>query len=102
MLKVAVLPLGFMTTRIHLIIRGRVQGVCFRACCVDEARRLGIKGFVRNRPDGSVEAVGEGEEAAIDSFAAWCRRGPPSALVAECEETRGPARGGLDSFSVEY
>lgn len=91
-----------MQFRLHIVVRGRVQGVCFRACCIDEARRLGIKGFVMNRPDGSVEAVGEGEEEALDRFAAWCRRGPPAATVISCEETRGPARGGFDSFRIEY
>jgi len=67
----------------HLAIRGRVQGVGYRDAAVQAAFELGIKGWVRNRLDGSVEALAQGEPGAVDAFAAWCRRGPPLARVAE-------------------
>ena len=71
--------------RAHLRIRGRVQGVCYRASTEDQALRLGLRGWVRNRRDGSVEAVAEGPTAAIDAFVAWCRQGPPAARVSDVE-----------------
>ena len=70
-----------MAVRAHLVVRGRVQGVWFRGSMQDEADRLGIAGWVRNRPDGTVEAEIEGERAAVDALIAWARRGPPGARV---------------------
>jgi acylphosphatase len=67
--------------RVHVLISGRVQGVFFRQSAVEEAQRLGIAGWVRNRPDGRVEAEAEGPEQAIDAFVAFCRRGPEQARV---------------------
>ncbi len=65
----------------HLLIRGRVQGVGFRESMRSVAERLGITGWVRNRMEGSVEAVIEGSPEAIEAMLAWARRGPPSAHV---------------------
>jgi len=67
--------------RVHLTIEGRVQGVFFRTSTLDQAARLGLKGWVRNCPDGSVEVVAEGERKKIDSLVDWCRHGPPGAHV---------------------
>ncbi len=67
--------------RVHVFVSGVVQGVAFRAYAVDEARRLGVAGWVRNLPDGRVEAEAEGERRALEALVAWCRRGPPSARV---------------------
>lgn len=67
--------------RIQLLIRGRVQGVYFRAAAMREARRLGITGWVRNRPDGCVELLAEGEEDAIKELSSWANHGPSSARV---------------------
>jgi len=65
--------------RLH--IRGRVQGVSFRDWMVEEARRAGVSGWVRNRDDGSVEALVAGGEAAVSSLVTRCRNGPPLASV---------------------
>jgi acylphosphatase len=85
--------------RKRLIVHGRVQGVAFRAYTRERARAAGVAGWVRNRSDGSVEAVLEGAPEAVDDVAAFCRRGPPSARVerVECFE-EGPE--GLSGFAV--
>ena len=67
--------------RIHGIVRGRVQGVGFRASAAHEARRLGLAGWVRNRPDGTVEVLASGDDAAVDQLAEWLKRGPRGAHV---------------------
>ena len=59
------------TRRVHVIIEGRVQGVFFRAYTRDEAAKLGLSGWVRNRPDGSVEALIEGEKTAVEKMLQW-------------------------------
>ena len=91
-----------MQARVHLMISGRVQGVCFRYYCREQAEQLGLKGFVRNDADGSVEAVAEGEEESIKSFVVWCRRGPPSAMVRTCEENYEAVTGKFDSFTIGF
>jgi acylphosphatase len=69
------------TKRVHLIIRGRVTGVFFRAATQREARRLGITGWVKNRNDASVEIVAEGEEDSIKEIVGWAHHGPSAARV---------------------
>jgi acylphosphatase len=67
--------------RAKVIVQGSVQGVFFRAEARDRARSLGLTGWVRNVPDGTVEAVFEGEEERVGSMVEWCRRGPAGARV---------------------
>ena len=69
-----------METR-RLIIRERVQGVAYRYHMTEEERRLGVSGWIRNRRDGSVEALVSGDAAAVAAIIAWARHGPPSAGV---------------------
>lgn len=64
-----------------LRVRGRVQGVFYRASMREEARKLGLTGWVRNRTDGTVEALVQGDAAQIDALVAWARMGPPAAAV---------------------
>lgn len=70
-----------MTTRVRVAVHGFVQGVGFRVATLRRARSLGVAGFVRNRPDGSVEAVFEGRDDAVAALVEWCRRGPRGARV---------------------
>ncbi len=82
-----------MTVRAHLAIRGRVQGVWYRGAMQEEAERLGVGGWVRNRRDGTVEAELEGEPASVDALIDWARRGPPSARVEDVAVRWIPPRG---------
>jgi acylphosphatase len=78
---------------LHLRIYGRVQGVGYRQSLASEARSLGLRGWVRNRSDGSVEAIIQGPSAAVQAALAWARRGPPSARVDRVEQSLpGPER----------
>ncbi len=79
--------------RLHLQVRGRVQGVWFREATRQQAEALGVRGWVRNRGDGSVEAVLEGEAASVRELAAWCGQGPPAARVVEVHSQEEPLQG---------
>jgi len=88
-----------MAVRVRMRISGRVQGVFFRDSCQQMARRLGVHGWVRNLADGSVEVAAEGSRDAVDALAAWCRKGPPQAVVVEVRlEDEEPE--GLTGFRV--
>jgi acylphosphatase len=85
----------------HVRITGRVQGVFFRQSAVDRARELGVSGWVRNCPDGSVEARLSGTAEAVEAMTQWLRQGPPSARVERIDvEDVGPETG--DRFTVRY
>ncbi|MDR3439241.1 acylphosphatase [Telmatospirillum sp.] len=85
---------------LRVLIEGRVQGVWFRGWTIEEARRRGLDGWVRNRSDGSVEALFSGPAAAVVAMVAACRRGPPSAFVTAVREAPGipPDRPGFRSL----
>jgi acylphosphatase len=85
--------------RYRVVVRGFVQGVWFRESCRRHAVDLGLAGWVRNRADGSVEAVFEGPEEDVAKAVAWCRVGPPAAEVAGVEVTE-ESRTGVPGFSV--
>jgi len=71
---------------VRVVVHGRVQGVWFRGWTLQEARARGLNGWVRNRRDGSVEAVFQGADAAVAAMIAACRKGPPAAKVTKLEE----------------
>ena len=79
--------------RVHVFVTGRVQGVFYRSTCAAAARQLGLAGFVRNLPDGRVEAAFEGPDADVDRMVAWCRHGPELARVDAIEVLDEPLRG---------
>lgn len=90
-----------MLIRKRLRITGRVQGVAFRASTVAAARQLGLRGWVANRADGSVEVVVEGDDVAVTALVRWCHEGPPAARVEHVEATEEAPRGALpEPFAV--
>jgi acylphosphatase len=94
-----------MDVIVHVVIRGRVQGIGYRAWTEDEARERGIAGWVRNRRDGSVEALFAGAENDVHAMIEACRQGPPGARIDAIDQRAGTAdelalRRGGDDFSV--
>lgn len=91
-----------MSMKKHHKIRvtGRVQGVFYRASAARKAQELGLTGFVRNEPDGSVYLEAEGDEQTLNAFEAWCRQGPPAARVEACVVREDDVRN-YEEFRVE-
>lgn len=87
---------------VHLFISGKVQGVFYRATAVEVARKLGLAGWVRNLPDGRVEAVAQGDEEQIEEFIRWCRNGPPAARVEDIEVEPWLYDPSLRDFEIRY
>jgi acylphosphatase len=83
----------------RLVIRGRVQGVGYRYAMIDAAQSHGIRGWVRNRRDGSVEALVQGDDADVEAIVAWCRRGPPAAHVVAVDVEPAPPDTALSDFT---
>lgn len=86
--------------RIHLVVRGRVQGVFFRASAQREARQTGLTGWVKNRPDGAVEMIVEGEEDYVKDFLAWAQAGPTTARVDKVETKWRSYTGEFSNFRI--
>ena len=87
--------------RLEVVVRGRVQGVAFRWYTQREARRLGLTGWVRNRPDGSVRLLAEGPRAALYLLWEWTARGPDRARIDGREVHRGEASGRFTDFTID-
>jgi acylphosphatase len=86
--------------RLHAVVRGRVQGVGYRATAVHEARRRNLSGWVRNQPDGNVEVVVEGDEQTVLDFLEFLRRGPRGARVTGIDTDWAAARSDLQGFDI--
>ena len=87
---------------VQLRIHGRVQGVCFRMETQQCAIGLGLTGWVKNCPDGSVEALAEGPRAALKQLVSWCQDGPPMARVESVAEDWTAASGDYASFEIMH
>ena len=90
------------TMRAHVYVHGRVQGVFFRATTRDKAIALGVKGWVSNCQDGSVEAVFEGEKDTVEKIVDWCKKGPEGAFVNHIDIRWEKYSGEFDEFSIIY
>ncbi|HCC68886.1 MAG TPA: acylphosphatase [Nitrospiraceae bacterium] len=88
--------------RAHLLINGDVQGVYFRANTRNKAQSLGISGWVRNLPDGKVEAVFEGPKVMVEEVVKWCHEGPPGARVTGVDVRWLEYKGEFMSFDIRY
>lgn len=88
--------------RMHLIIEGRVQGVWFRESTRQEAASLNLTGWVRNRSDGTVEALIEGPEDEVERLVSWCWKGPPAARVTGIRHEQETSQGEFDSFDIVF
>ena len=89
-------------SRVHLVIKGYVQGVFYRASTREKAVELGLKGWVRNLHDGNVEAVFEGPVDKIQQAVEWCHEGPLGAKVLDIEKKWQKYLGEFDGFHVRY
>jgi acylphosphatase len=87
--------------KVHVYIEGRVQGVFFRASTREEARLLGLRGWVKNCWDGRVEAVFEGESQKVEDVLKWCNKGPAGALVTKVNVNREQPTNEFDTFSIK-
>ncbi len=88
--------------RVHLVVSGRVQGVFFRQNSVEKARGLGLTGWVKNRHDGAVELVAEGEKERLQKLVDWCHQGPRAAVVTNVQVSWEPGKGEFDNFDVAW
>ena len=88
--------------RAHVFVSGRVQGVFFRYETRQRARRVGVTGWVRNLPDGRVEAVFEGEKEAVEYMVEFCKRGPPAARVEKVDVKWEQYKGEFQDFKIVY
>ena len=88
--------------RAHVIISGRVQGVCYRMETQRAAKSIGVSGWVKNRFDGTVEAVFEGGKKQVDQIIDWCRKGPALARVSNIEIGWESVTGELRDFDITY
>lgn len=91
-----------MEKAVHIIVSGRVQGVFYRYTAQKMASRLDIRGWIKNLPNGKVEAVAIGTPTAVETFVAWCQEGPPGARVLDIEVTPLPSTPEIEGFFIRY
>lgn len=87
--------------RVKITVKGKVQGVWYRQSTLETANALGIRGWVRNLPNGDVEILAEGETEAINSLIEWCKKGPPLAIVKDIEIVELSYIGNLPDFHIK-
>ena len=90
-----------MKKNVHVIVKGRVQGVWFRANTKQKAEQLGVSGWIRNTQDGCVEAIFEGEEKCVNEMIDWCNRGPPLAKVNNVEVKNQNPKNNYNGFLIK-
>lgn len=88
--------------RRRISVEGYVQGIFFRASTRQKAQQLDVSGWVRNRWDGTVEVLAEGEESRVAELIRWCHQGPPGASVTHVRVEEGPFRGEFTGFDIVY
>jgi acylphosphatase len=91
-----------MKTNVHVLISGRVQGVWFRVNTKQKAEQLGLKGWVKNRDDGCVEAVFQGDENQVSKMIKWCYHGPPHAKVEKVDVLKKQNMDLFEDFIIKY
>jgi acylphosphatase len=91
-----------MKVRAHVFVSGRVQGVFFRSETRHEAKKHGVKGWIRNVRDGRVEAVFEGEKDVVKKLIEFCKRGPPGARVTHVDVKWESYTGEFEDFQIRY
>ena len=91
-----------MEKAVHLLISGKVQGVFYRYTAQKIATRLNLRGWVKNLPNGKVEAIAIGPPSAVDTFIAWCHEGPPGAVVTDVKVESLPSPPEVEGFNVTY
>jgi acylphosphatase len=89
-------------SRVHIIVSGIVQGVFFRAKTKEAADRLKVSGWAKNKKDGTVEIIAEGNKDSVDHLVKWCRLGPQGAVVKDLKLTEEEYRGEFNSFNIIY
>ena len=89
-----------MKTRAHMLVSGDVQGVFFRQETKSRADRSSVRGWIRNRDDGKVEAVFEGEEEDVETLVTFCKRGPPRAMVTNFDLKKEEYRDEYKDFTI--
>ena len=85
---------------IHLVIKGKVQGVYYRASAKEKANELGIKGWIKNTPGGNVEVMAGGDKEQLETFIQWCRQGPKHAEVSDVIVTKAEGEN-FNDFSIK-
>jgi acylphosphatase len=87
---------------LQINVSGRVQGVCFRASAREEARRIGVAGWVKNVSNGTVEVFIQGPEENVNRLLSWCYQGPPGAFVTGVDYVEKSVDPSINTFNIKY